>query len=575
MPGSAVAAAGGGDQAVPTARPKAQRAYVWWGRQIAVGVRALEDTYLLGRGSLGALLAVCACACGAALHLSTVPAIESNGLLAGSGPEPARFAACSKVLNATTAAQAMLFSAHFLLYNQRPEGHFIEQYNWTGRLAMHPADDEDAQGAALWALARFYREVRASQQRLREAYPKGLQTRLHEAVTRGVGFYEINSRQTKSGSRYIVYPGKATGQLALLAQVMLAMVEVKRALSSGPLPKGVNLNAPTFQQTSQAWRLDRSLREHADYLLRMRLPNGRFIRTYEASGRPRKQHTAKMHDAHCEGIALLALVHLVKYAGRGDLLHLAQHSARALVEAHKPTKLPDRQGMGVRGLEPEVRLLGPKDASVRFFRFGGLALAELADVADVEGSLLSSRDPLQDPPSSWAAKALLLGGWDVVEGLANHEKERKTGKGGEKGEAGAASNAASGGASGESSFCGCQKGGEEGGEDCASGCGGFGGGEAQFIEDVTAQKPAEWLDDEPLKIADPQARRPEGWEDDADGTWEPPLIANPRSLFLSLFLSFSLSLALSVRKNWSALKMGERVDSWSNGCGTGRSLWYR
>jgi hypothetical protein len=540
-----------------------------------VGVRALEDTYLLGRGSLGALLAVCACACGAALHLSTVPAIESNGLLAGSGPEPARFAACSKVLNATTAAQAMLFSAHFLLYNQRPEGHFIEQYNWTGRLAMHPADDEDAQGAALWALARFYREVRASQQRLREAYPKGLQTRLHEAVTRGVGFYEINSRQTKSGSRYIVYPGKATGQLALLAQVMLAMVEVKRALSSGPLPKGVNLNAPTFQQTSQAWRLDRSLREHADYLLRMRLPNGRFIRTYEASGRPRKQHTAKMHDAHCEGIALLALVHLVKYAGRGDLLHLAQHSARALVEAHKPTKLPDRQGMGVRGLEPEVRLLGPKDASVRFFRFGGLALAELADVADVEGSLLSSRDPLQDPPSSWAAKALLLGGWDVVEGLANHEKERKTGKGGEKGEAGAASNAASGGASGESSFCGCQKGGEEGGEDCASGCGGFGGGEAQFIEDVTAQKPAEWLDDEPLKIADPQARRPEGWEDDADGTWEPPLIANPRSLFLSLFLSFSLSLALSVRKNWSALKMGERVDSWSNGCGTGRSLWYR
>ena len=546
MPGSAVAAAGGGDQAVPTARPKAQRAYVWWGRQIAVGVRALEDTYLLGRGSLGALLAVCACACGAALHLSTVPAIESNGLLAGSGPEPARFAACSKVLNATTAAQAMLFSAHFLLYNQRPEGHFIEQYNWTGRLAMHPADDEDAQGAALWALARFYREVRASQQRLREAYPKGLQTRLHEAVTRGVGFYEINSRQTKSGSRYIVYPGKATGQLALLAQVMLAMVEVKRALSSGPLPKGVNLNAPTFQQTSQAWRLDRSLREHADYLLRMRLPNGRFIRTYEASGRPRKQHTAKMHDAHCEGIALLALVHLVKYAGRGDLLHLAQHSARALVEAHKPTKLPDRQGMGVRGLEPEVRLLGPKDASVRFFRFGGLALAELADVADVEGSLLSSRDPLQDPPSSWAAKALLLGGWDVVEGLANHEKERKTGKGGEKGEAGAASNAASGGASGESSFCGCQKGGEEGGEDCASGCGGFGGGEAQFIEDVTAQKPAEWLDDEPLKIADPQARRPEGWEDDADGTWEPPLIANPRSLFLSLSFSPSLSLSLSL-----------------------------
>ena len=519
VPGGAAAE----PRAGPATRPKAAPAYVWWGRQVAALLRGLEDDFLLGRGSLLAVLAVCACACGAALHLGTVPVVESNGLLTGSGPAPERFAACGKGLNATAAAQAMLLSAHFLLYSQRPEGHFIERYNWTGRLALHPEGDEDAQGAALWALARFYREVRATQQRLRDAYPRGLQTRLHEAVTRGVGFYETNSRKTKSGSRYIVYPGKAIGQLTLLAQVMLAIVEVKRALSSGPLPKGVNLNAPTFQQTSQAWSLDRALREHADYLLRLRLPNGRFIRTYEDSGRPRKQHTAKMHDAQCEGIALLALVHLVKYAGRGDLLHLAQHSARVLVEAYRPPKSLDEHRLPAGQLEPDVRALGPQDASVRFFRYGGLALAELADIADAQGGLLSSRDALQDPPSTWAAKTLLLGGWDVVQGLAKHDRERRPRKRDAGG--GARWPASSGEAAGEGAC-----GGQEGDEDAAegAGCRGVEEEQVQFIEDVTAQKPADWLEEEPLEIADPHARRPDGWQDEEDGAWEPPLIANPR-----------------------------------------------
>ena len=275
------------------AKMRSERAYRWWGRQILAALRSLEDEFLLGRGSLAFALAACACAAGMAIYLGAVPAVESNGLLLGPGPAPERFnftrEACGKGLNATAAAQAMLMSAHFLLYNQRPEGQFIEQYNWTGRFALKPEDDEEAQGATLWALARFYREVRATQQRLNQVYPKGLQTRLHEAVMRGFGFFETNSRKTKSGARYIAYPGKSIGQLSLIAQITLAMIEVRRALASGALPKGVNLNAPTFQQTSQAWTLDRSLREHTDYLLRMRLTNGRFIRTYELSGRPRKQ----------------------------------------------------------------------------------------------------------------------------------------------------------------------------------------------------------------------------------------------------------------------------------------------
>jgi len=281
------------DNAAPVGRSPPERAYRWWVRQILSALRGLEDDVLLGRGSFAAAIVICACAAGVAVHLSALPAVHSNGLLAGAGPAAQRFnfsrVSCGKGLNSTTAARAMLLSAHFILYNQLPAGNFVEQYNWTGRLPLRPLEDEDAQGAALWALAGFYREVRATQQRLAHVYPKGLQTRLHEAVFSGFSFFEINSRKTTSGARYVAYPGKSIGQLSTLAQLSLAMVEVKRALSSGAMPKGVNLNAPTFQQTSQAWTLDRSVREHTDYLLRMRLPNGRFIRTYEINGRPRKQ----------------------------------------------------------------------------------------------------------------------------------------------------------------------------------------------------------------------------------------------------------------------------------------------
>ncbi len=262
-----------------------ERAYIFWWRKIFGTLRGLEDDYMLGRGSLALTLTVCICAVGTAVYLDTVPTVESNGILAGAGPASQRISfsreACGKGLNATSAAQAMLLSAHFLLYNQRPEGTFMEMYNWTMWFTLKPDEDEDAQGMALWALAGFYREVRATHLRLAQVYPKGLQTRLHEAITKTLSFFEENSRKTASGARYIAYPGKSIGHLSLIAQVLLAMVEVKRTLSSGAMPKGVNINAPTFQQTSQGWALERSIREHTDYLLRLRLPTGRFIRTYE------------------------------------------------------------------------------------------------------------------------------------------------------------------------------------------------------------------------------------------------------------------------------------------------------
>jgi len=46
------------------------------------------------------------------------------------------------------------------------------------------------------------------------------------------------------------------------------------------------------------------------------------------------------------------------------------------------------------------------------------------------------------------------------------------------------------------------------------------------IDDPTDKKPASW-DDVPKQIADPEADKPDDWDDEADGTWEAPMIPNP------------------------------------------------
>jgi len=48
------------------------------------------------------------------------------------------------------------------------------------------------------------------------------------------------------------------------------------------------------------------------------------------------------------------------------------------------------------------------------------------------------------------------------------------------------------------------------------------------IEDLEAEKPEGWLDDEPEEIDDPEATKPDDWDDEEDGEWEAPKISNPK-----------------------------------------------
>merc|ERR1719502_41554 len=47
------------------------------------------------------------------------------------------------------------------------------------------------------------------------------------------------------------------------------------------------------------------------------------------------------------------------------------------------------------------------------------------------------------------------------------------------------------------------------------------------IEDESAQKPSGWCDDCPEEIPDPEAEMPEDWDEEEDGEWEAPIVANP------------------------------------------------
>ncbi|XP_018583880.2 calreticulin-like [Scleropages formosus] len=45
------------------------------------------------------------------------------------------------------------------------------------------------------------------------------------------------------------------------------------------------------------------------------------------------------------------------------------------------------------------------------------------------------------------------------------------------------------------------------------------------IDDVTDTKPEDW--DKPENVPDPDAKKPEDWDEEMDGEWEPPMIPNP------------------------------------------------
>ncbi|KRX85206.1 Calreticulin [Trichinella sp. T6] len=49
--------------------------------------------------------------------------------------------------------------------------------------------------------------------------------------------------------------------------------------------------------------------------------------------------------------------------------------------------------------------------------------------------------------------------------------------------------------------------------------------EREYLDDETDTKPDDW--DKPENIPDPDAKKPDDWDEEMDGEWEPPMIPNP------------------------------------------------
>ncbi|EKX44712.1 hypothetical protein GUITHDRAFT_109490 [Guillardia theta CCMP2712] len=333
------------------------RAYVWWYKRALQTLRSSSGVASSAFTSVVALTASVL----VAIFLYAKPAILSNGLLSNSSDayigQVASSAQCRRFVNLTEHVDSMLLAAHFLLYSQRDV-----------------QEDEVEQSNVLLTLSQFYREVR----RRPDKFPVGLQTRIHEAFLHSFSFWEAHSRSTKSGVRYIIYPRAQIGRLETLSQVILSLLHFHRSLDAGALPRGVGLNAPSFAQTSQGWRVKRALDDYSEYFLRLRLSSGRFVRTLEGNGRPRKQHKLKMHEASSEGAALLAMISLAKYYRRGDLWHKIGESTRAMLDAYAASSDVEEDG---------------KRSDLRdFYEHGALALMEIADSIDPVGGQRAEGD---------------------------------------------------------------------------------------------------------------------------------------------------------------------------------------
>ena len=46
-----------------------------------------------------------------------------------------------------------------------------------------------------------------------------------------------------------------------------------------------------------------------------------------------------------------------------------------------------------------------------------------------------------------------------------------------------------------------------------------------MMDDPDDKEPEDWVTDE--KVKDPEASKPDGWDDEEDGEWEAPMIDNP------------------------------------------------
>lgn len=203
----------------------------------------------------------------------------------------------SKPLTRDILDQSLSIGAQFMLHNQKPEGNFSYQYDWTQRKEV-AGDSQVRQAGAAWGLTLIYQD---------QPNPE-----LGAAVEKAIAFFGKHSRLTPSGARYVVYPGSGIGSTGTVALCALAYIDYLRTAGAG-------LPAEEFRHYQQY--LDGFLH----FLISARTEDDLWHKNYRISdGQP-----SGGHASYYDGESLLALVKSARYMGRSDLQQVILNAAEA------------------------------------------------------------------------------------------------------------------------------------------------------------------------------------------------------------------------------------------------------
>ena len=184
----------------------------------------------------------------------------------------------------------------FLLANQKEAGNFYYEYDWK-TFKDNPGDSQVRQAGATWGLALIYQDT-------------GRQD-LAEALLRALDYFRKISKQTATGSRYIVYPGDRTGKLGTVALIALSYMDFLQ-------------KAKAILVSDALKQFQTEMNQYIDFLVEARRDSGLFYSNYSIEngdpfGKP---------SPYSDGESLLALVKAAKYHGRKDLVPLVMDAAR-------------------------------------------------------------------------------------------------------------------------------------------------------------------------------------------------------------------------------------------------------
>ena len=207
----------------------------------------------------------------------------------------------SERLDRTILDRSLELGTQFMLNHQKPEGNFTYIYDWIKK-TYDPNDNQVRQAGAMWGLATIYND---------SPNPE-----VGAAVEKALDFFTRNSKLTRDGHRYVIYPGQKIGRIGTVALCALSHIDYLRTAKS-------QISEEKFQHYQQL------LKEYLGFLIRTRIQMGPTAGLWHQKYSIAGGHPYGKPSSYFDGESLLALTKAAKYMGREDLQPIIIASADA------------------------------------------------------------------------------------------------------------------------------------------------------------------------------------------------------------------------------------------------------